>query len=208
MPAPLPPIDNWTPSTYQPVGMEVQMTRSMRMPAWLHDVFGEEQRGFDLLAIIAFGLGVPMVAVALAPATFAALPFWRSGLALLLIADIAAGCIANLTAGTNDFYATRPRNRLIFLAVHVHILVVAFLLDLDLAMAAAIWAYTIIGGVLVNARRKGSGQRVLAGLLFALGASAVVYFGSGSPLLASIGLLFVLKVMVNFAVDHRAEARS
>lgn len=49
------------------------MTRSIRMPAWLHEVFGEEQRGLDLLAIIAFGLVVHMVAVALEPTAFAAL---------------------------------------------------------------------------------------------------------------------------------------
>ena len=184
------------------------MLRSVTIPPWLHDVFGEQQQPLELAGIIAFGLAVPVAAVLLAPAVFAGLPFWRSALALLLIADIAAGCIANLTAGTNDFYAARPRNRMVFLAVHVHILAVAFLLNLDMGMAAAIWAYTIAGGVAVNALPRGSGQRVTAGLLFAAGGSGLVLLAAQSPLLAAVGLLFMLKVMVNFAVDHRAEGRS
>ena len=184
------------------------MLRTLTIPSWLHDVFGEQQQPFELVGIIAFGLGVPVAAVLLAPAAFAEVPIWRSALALLLIADIAAGCIANLTAGTNDFYAARPRNRLVFLAVHVHILAVALLLNLDMVMAAAIWAYTIAGGVAVNALPRGSRQRVAAGLLFAVGGSALIFLAGQSTLLAAVGLLFMLKVMVNFAVDHRAEGRS
>lgn len=183
------------------------MTRSLLIPPFLHDVFGEKQRFPDLAGILAFGLAVPIAALVLAPGVFAAQPFWRSALALLLIADIAAGCIANLTAGTSDFYAARPRNRLVFIAVHVHILAVAFLLGLDMVLASAIWVYTIIGSLLVNARPGGEGQRVLAGLLFALGGGALVFFGAASPLLSAIGFLFMLKVMVNFAVDHGAGSR-
>lgn len=184
------------------------MLRTITIPSWLHDVFGEQQQSVELAGIIAFGLGVPAAAVLLSPGAFAEVPIWRSALALLLIADIAAGCIANLTAGTNDFYAARPRNRLVFLAIHVHILAVALLLNLDMVTAAAIWAYTIAGGVAVNLLPRGSGQRVAAGLLFALGGSALVFLAGEAPLLAAVGLLFMLKVMVNFAVDHRADART
>lgn len=184
------------------------MRRTFEIPAFLHDVLGESQRPGDLVAVVGFGLGATLAAIALAPETFAAVPLWQAALAILLIADIAAGCVANLTSGTNDFYAARARNRLIFIAIHVHILAVALLLNLDLTAAAAIWAHTILGSLIINALPRGATQRVWAGTLFGMGAFGIALLGSMEPILAAIGLLFMVKVMVNFAVDHRAEARS
>ncbi len=97
---------------------------AVTIPAWLHDVFGERQNIAELTSTVCFA-GVVTALLALeAPAPWETVSPWRMWLALVIIFDVAAGCAANFTRGTNDFYAARPRNRWLFIAIHVHLLAV------------------------------------------------------------------------------------
>ena len=108
-------------------------------------MFGEEQPPAYLLAILLFGVGVAATFALSAGQMLAGLAWWRAALALVLVLDIAAGCVANFTPSTNDFYAARPRNRWIFIAIHFHVVIVALLVGTGVGAAVAVWAYTIAG---------------------------------------------------------------
>ena len=176
--------------------------KSVPIHPYFQDVFGQEQSVAELAAIILFGLGVPVVLVLWSPEFFGSLPFWRSALALILVLDIAAGCIANFTRSTSDFYAARPRNRWIFIALHVHVLAVAFLLDADILAATWVWLYTIVGAAVVNALPVGPSQNFTGGLLLAIGLGGIALFPDLSAVMAVVFTLFMLKVLFAFAVNH------
>lgn len=162
----------------------------------LRELFGERQSARDLIRIAAV---MPLAVAAVLPSLLD-VPMWRSVLAAILVADIAAGAVANLTAGTNGHYAASRRRRALFIAVHVHLPLVALLLDLPLWPAVAAWAMTIIAAVIVE--RSKTSQRVTAGaLLVAILAITALVPGASAQLLF-VAALFAFKVAYAFAVDH------
>ena len=182
--------------------------KPLTMPVFLHEIFGERQSIVAIAAILLFGGGMTAVLSLAHPHMTDGLPLWRSVLALVLIFDVCAGCVANFTASTSNFYADRRTHRLVFIAVHAHIVLVALLLGVDLLAACVVWAYTICGAAAVNALIGRRQQRFIAGLLLAIGAGGITLLPSVQPYMVTIGLLFMLKVLYGFAVDHygRAEA--
>ena len=176
---------------------------SLAIPTALHDVLGKHQSRVSLV-LIAVAAATALIA---ATPALAGIPVWRSIVAALLIADIGAGAIANLTAGTNDHYSSRPRSRWIFLAVHVHLPVLALLLDAPLVPALTAWAVVIAAGsgvTLLAGRRM---QRVASGTAFAAIVCLLPVLPEQQPTLLAVSLLFAFKVVYAFGVDHRAELR-
>lgn len=175
---------------------------TIRMPSYLHDVFGKSQSIGEILAIAIFGIGFSTLLFIVFPEMTHNLPLWRSAIAYLLIADIFSGCIANFTRSTNNYYAARDKQRLVFIAIHVHILIVAWLLEIGLWNSVIIWGYTIAGAFVVNALKGNQFQIFVAGVLLALGISIIVLGVETPKYFLVISLLFMLKVLFAFAVDH------
>lgn len=176
--------------------------RSVRIHPHLHDVFGEEQPVAYLAAILLFGAAVSAVFALSAGPLLADLAWWRVALALVLVLDIAAGCVANFTPSTNDFYAARPRNRWVFIAIHFHIVLVALLLGSGIAAAVIVWAYTIAAAALVNRLAGQRAQTFVGGLLLAVGLTGLPLLPGLTPAMMAVSGLFMLKVLFSFAVDH------
>ena len=174
---------------------------TIRMPSYLHDVFGESQTIGELLIIAFAGLGLSTVLFFAFPEMTQNLPLWRSVIAYLLIADIFAGSVANFTRSTNNYYAAREKQRLIFIAIHVHILIVAWLLGVGLWDSVIVWGYTIIGAYVVNALKDNQLQMFAAGALLVLGISIIVLVVEVPKYFLLISLLFMVKVLFAFAVD-------
>lgn len=180
--------------------------KPLRMPSFLHDVFGERQSLVSILTVLLFG-GLLTAAFYLRfPGLGEHLPVWRVTLALLLVFDVFSGCIANFTASTSNFYAVRSTNRLIFIAIHFHVVLVALLLDADLWFSIGVWAYTIAGALVVNALIGKPSQRFVAGLLLSAGLGWIPMLPDLQPHMLIVSLLFMLKVLYGFAVDHYGHA--
>jgi hypothetical protein len=175
---------------------------TIRIPSFLRDIFGESQTISELLAILFFGVGLATFLFFAFPEMTQGLPFWRSAIAFLLVMDIFAGCIANFTRSTNNYYAARSRERLVFIAIHVHLLVVAWLLRADLWHAGIVWGYTIGGALLVNAFKGSQFQLFVAGVLLVIGITIAVLGVEGPEYFLVISLLFMVKLLFGFAVDH------
>lgn len=173
----------------------------MRAPTWLHDVLGEEPSAWEITAILAFAVPTATLVLALGAPTVTG---WRLFAAWLLIADIAAGCVANFTRSTNDYYATRPRHRWAFIAVHVHLPVYAWLVGVPWAHAwgvAVVWIYTIVAATVVNALAGHERQVFVAGWLLSVGLAVVAVIPT-SVAVRVAAALFLTKVAFSFALDH------
>ncbi|MBE2254106.1 MAG: GNAT family N-acetyltransferase [Myxococcus sp.] len=177
----------------------------MRAPPALHDVLGEAPSAREVSAVLLFGLGAAAWVMFALSATTASLPWWRVAVAALLVADIAAGCVANFTRSTNNFYATRPSKRWAFIAVHLHVLGVAWALGAAMSLALAVWAYTMVVASVVNRLRPGPTQTFVGGLGLAGAVTWLPQSGAPPPLVV-VYLLFVMKVAFSFAVDHYRDA--
>ncbi|MEC0236851.1 hypothetical protein P4H71_21255 [Paenibacillus kribbensis] len=180
--------------------------KQIRIPSFLHDVFGEKQSIGSIVSILLFGGLLTTVMYLVFPQLTGNLPIWRSALALLLIFDIFSGCIANFTASTSNFYASRKMNRILFIAIHFHIVLVALLINTNIWHSIGVWAYTIAGAFIVNALIGKQAQRFVAGLLLSVGLGAMPLLPGLQPYMLTTCLLFMLKVLFSFAVDHYGRA--
>ena len=178
--------------------------RNLQIPSSFREVLGESQRPWQLIAVLGVGAVAAVVIAMAAPAAWSDLPWWRRAIAFLLVLDIVAGCLANFTCGTNAHYAASAKRRWVFLAIHVHVLVLAWALHESLWPALAVWAYTLAGASIVNRMDHHDSQLFTAGAWMALGLVVGIVAGAGlvpAPLLA-VYLLFLMKLVLSFAVDH------
>lgn len=180
---------------------------NIRIPSFLRDVFGESQTLGELLATMLFGVGLATSLFFAFPEMTQGLPLWRSIIAYLLVVDIFAGCIANFTRSTNNHYAARDKERLLFIAIHIHILIVAWLLGIGLWYAAVVWGYTIVGALVVNAFKGSQFQAFVGGVLLSTGIAIIVLTVEVPKYFLVISLLFMVKVLFSFAVDHYGQVQ-
>ncbi len=185
------------------MNVEPSSQATLHVPAALHDVLGEHTRRLDIALILLSA--VVVTALFVTQTDLGGLAWWRSALAVALVADIAAGAVANLTQGTNDYYIERPAHRWGFIAIHVHVLVLAWVLGAPMGQAVALWAFTIVSACVVNVLVGHPSQASVAGLLVLLGtAGALMWQPSATPAVLFAYLLFSFKVVFSFAVDHHA----
>ena len=175
---------------------------TIRIPSFLHDILGESQTVGELLTIGILSVGITSTLYVAFPEMARDLPIWRSTLVYLLILDIVAGCVANFTRSTNNHYSRRSKERWIFIAVHVHLPVIAGLLGTGLGHALMVWGYTIVSAIMVNALNGSRFQLFTAGSLLVVGMAIAVLSVEIPNYLLLISLLFMLKVLFSFAVDH------
>jgi FtsH-binding integral membrane protein len=181
------------------------MMMLLKIPKFLHDVFGERISTLELGLITGFGVIASVFLFAGNPEIWQDLALWKIVLLALLALDIFAGCIANFSRSTSQFYATRPRNRLIFIAVHVQPIIMALLLSNHFVFAICVWAYTIITTLVVNALHKNSLQTFVAGFFLSLGLFGFTQLFDVSSFVGIIFMLFFVKVGYSFAVNHYQE---
>lgn len=176
------------------------LSRQFDMPAPLHAALGQHQSGFAVVGIAAFGAGTTALVLAGHPG-LTAVPIWRAIVAAVLIFDIGAGCVANFTQAVQEYYRRRPRLLLLFLAGHVHLLLIAALLNLPLGEAIGITGYTLVSAAIVG-HLDGERQRIVAAVLVGVGLLGSVLVAFATPLMLLAGQIFILKLIYAHAVDH------
>ena len=175
---------------------------TIRIPPFLHDILGESQTIGELLTIAILSAGITTTLFVAFPEISQELPIWRGTLAYLLILDIVAGCVANFTRSTNNHYSSRTKERWIFIAVHVHLLLIEALLGTGIWHAVLVWGYTIMGALAINALHGSCFQLFTAGSLLVLGMAIAVLSIEIPNYFLLISMLFMVKVLFSFAVDH------
>lgn len=174
-----------------------------KTPEFLFDVFGRKQSILEVSSTVIFALFGSWIIYSVSDIQ---LNSWKAIIAFMLIADILAGCIANFSFGTNAYYSQLPKNRLIFITIHVHIIVIAWLLSLPISDALIVWGYTIASAFLVNALNKKSIQIFIAANLMCYGIFLLIYLSFPTWFLM-ISIFFMIKVLFSFSVNHYAKCK-
>lgn len=177
----------------------------IKVPSFLHEVLGEETTLAEILLLSFASLFASIALFVFTRSEWQELESWKIILLFLLTFDILAGFIANLTRSTNDFYQSRPKQRLIFIAIHVQPLLFSMLLGGYSPFCFAVWVYTTATALIVNAAKGHPAQKVLAASLVTLGLVGLFLGSNSLPTLLIIVLTFFhLKVTYSFSVDHYA----
>lgn len=175
---------------------------TLRMPRALHDVFGTQQSPVTLALVV---LAMPLAVIAVLPA-LTEVEWWRALLAALLVADLAAGAVANLTRGTSDHYAASAQRRMVFLIVHLHLPLIALALGLPLIPALIAWALTIAAASVVVTLQHRDVHKPAAGLGVVVVLAATAINPDTTVTLLFLAALFAIKVVLAFGVDHFGES--
>lgn len=177
--------------------------KTIKVPSFLHEVLGRETSLAELLLTI-----IPSILSTLALFYFTnpewnQLSLWKQLILFLLIFDVFAGFIANLTLSTNNYYKENPKIRLIFIAIHIQPLIFAFLLNAYFYVCLLIWGYTFVTALIVNALQKFPAQKVVASCFVMIGLIGLFLVSHQLPILLLTSLVFFhIKVTYSFAVDH------
>ncbi len=172
------------------------LTREFLVPSAFHEVMGQRQTVAGITAIL-----VAVITFGFAWGSELFLDMgWRNWFAALLAVDIVAGAVANFTRGTSDFYAQRPVFRWGFIVIHVHLLVIGWLLGWDMVPVFLVWLGTIACAFIVNL----TGNRpIMGGLCLVFALTFLPKLGVDGLQLC-LSAMFFLKVTYSFAVNHYA----
>lgn len=166
--------------------------------------FGESPRRTDVWLTVLGAVGGVVGLVLMYTAQGVALSALQWLILIGLMLDIGGGVVANVTRATNAYYTTRPpRLSVVFLLVHglQPALAVAFL-GAGVAWAVALYAYALIGGLVVVRQRGYPSQRPLAMLILMGGIVAVEGLFSVPVWLGWFAPLYLIKLVYGFAVRH------
>jgi hypothetical protein len=173
--------------------------KQVKMPSWLHELFGVQARMCDLWLIIS-AAGVAAAAVSFL-VWEEAMPAYQKIILALLALDLAGGVPANFSKGTNDYYAERPRHRMVFIALHgLQPLALVWLFPEDALPVALLSGYILLAAGLVNYLREYETQRVTAAFLLLPALLLLFVVAFSSPALRVMLALFAVKLILAFAV--------
>jgi hypothetical protein len=175
----------------------------MNIPPFFHELLGKHQQKSSLFIIALFVLISGVLLGILAYEEWRSLSPVKGLVTALLFLDISGGVIANLTKGTDIFYARHPKKRWIFIMIHIQPLILSWSLEIPMIYGMIIFVYTLISASFLNLIREFSGHPLIAGGLTAVGFLIVLYQSLSSSFIASTLLLFyVFKVLFSFSVFH------
>lgn len=138
---------------------------------------------------------------------FREMGLWRALVMVALIFDIMAGVVANLTGATNDHYADQSMRRIFFIVIHVQPLVFSWLVGGFFAECLFAWLFTVVTALLVNGLKRHPLQRPFAGAGLVVGLTILLLIAGNLPSFMVVTLvMFMIKVIYSFAVDHTAES--
>jgi len=169
-----------------------------KTPEFLFEVLGEKQSIVEVSCIVIFALLGSCVIYSVAGIESSS---WQTVAAYILIVDVLAGCIANFSYGTNEFYSKRPKNRIVFISIHIHILAIAWLLSQPIDTALIVWGYTIASAFVVNALKGNPIQNFIAANLMCYGVLLLIFLSLPIWFLM-VSMFFMIKVLFSFSVDH------
>jgi len=177
--------------------------KTFNVPASLHEVFGEKQTWLEVIVTMVFSIMGTGLIYGFLYEQPESINLAALIIGFVLLWDVLAGCIANFTQGTNDYYAKRSTARWVFIAIHFHIIVIAWLLQGPIIASMIVWVFTIFSAILVNVLAGNRFQLFIAANLVCLGVLLIILLAMPMWFMA-VSIFFLIKVVFSFAVNHYA----
>ncbi len=181
--------------------------KPLHIPSALFPIHGKTPAQLDLLLV--HGLGLSFAAALLL--AFGAELSLLQGAALFILAwDMTGGVIANATRSTNDWYADQsPWVRRIFVIAHIYqpLLAMWAFPRANPFVFIGLYLFVLVSALpLLNFNERPDVQKPLAMGLLAAGLLLFSLLPAGEPALAWFPLVYLVKLIYSFAVDHYSTA--
>ena len=177
----------------------------IRIPRFLHGLHGEKAAPFDLILVYGVGIVFGILALVFAWSRVDGLAWWKALLLFLVAAEVSGGVVANFTPGTDRYFSARPGLRWVFIFGHVVQPGLLFLLfDGRPAYWCFLYIFTAAAASLVNIISDRTRQEVTAAALLVVGTVIGLPIGLATPFLAWFGPVYMLKLILAFAVRRTA----
>lgn len=179
----------------------------VRIPGFLRPIHGESATLFDVLLVYVVGIVFGALALVFASTRVEALPLWKAAVLFVLAADVSGGAMAGFTAGTDAYYARRPGMLWGFFFMHFFEPALLYLLfDGRLAYWIFLYVFTTAAASLVNIIPGRARQEGAAAALVVIGIVILLPIGLSTPFLAWFAPVYMLKLILGFAVRRSARA--
>ncbi len=177
--------------------------KTIHIPNVLQEGFGEETTLLELVLILVVSTISTPAVFYVTQTEWSGMPLWKLIILFVLIFDIFAGFISNLTYSTNAYYQASRKKQTALIAIHIQPLIFAFLFGDFTLICFLVWIYTIIASLVVVQLGNFPAQKAVAGSLVALGLVGLLLISSDLPLILMVALAFFqLKLIYSFSVDH------
>ncbi len=178
-------------------------SREVRVPAALRFIHGESPRPFDVLLVYGVGIVVAILALAFAYSRVAALPAWKAVILFVLAADVSGGVVASFSASTGEWYDERRGFKRAFPFLNFfQPALLCVLFDGRVAYWAFLYGFAVVAASAVMLIKGRSRQEPAAAALVALGTAILLPIGLATPFLAWFAPIYLLKLILGFAVDR------
>ncbi|MBA4384363.1 MAG: hypothetical protein C0410_06480 [Anaerolinea sp.] len=169
------------------------------IPKALHELHGEKASLTSLVLVYLTALVVG--GITLWQIIPLGLPVWKVILTAVLFLDIGGGAAANHTSSTNQYYQKKVSLRPIFLAMHVvHPLLLMLVFPYSVWFLLFVMAYTLGSAFGVNLIKDRELQQTTAAALVGMGVCSALLFPLSFPFLYVLAPLFMVKLILGFAV--------
>lgn len=177
--------------------------KKIKIPLFLKELFGEETVLEDLILILISSFLLTLFIVSVQWNEISLLSPFSLILVILIIFDIIGGNISNFTDGTNSYYAAHPEKRQIYILVHVHPLILAFLVGSYWDVAAFVFLYSVISSFIVQRLWDCPSQKAIGAVFFMSGVAILLFISNEIPIYFVLALVFFLmKLIFSFSVNH------
>lgn len=175
----------------------------IKIHPFFHEILGETQRPLELVFIILFALITTLFSFVFYNDFISTLPLLNQSILMLLAIDITGGVIANLTYGTDQYYSTRKKARLLFIGIHIQPMLIFLFANLPLWIGFVLWLYTIFCALVLEHLKNHPSQKVFAGFDLFIGIVILFTFQKSlTPFVIFLMLMFLFKVLYSFSVNH------
>jgi hypothetical protein len=172
------------------------MFRKIKIPKFLQELHGDEASIFSIVLVYVTGIIFGIFCFSISKDFHQDYYRWLlAGIAL----DIGGGVVANMSQGTSDYYAKRPKTRWIFILIHIIHPILLWIIFSNMNKILIIGATTLVFTAIVNAITGASNQRIVSGTLFIFNLMLLFIFKVDIlPLLLLTA--FSMKLIVGFGV--------
>ncbi|MRR28762.1 hypothetical protein EG834_00130 [bacterium] len=177
------------------------LNREINIPKALHELHGEKASLLSLILVYFTALVVG--GIALWQVIPLGLPIWNLMLAAVVFLDVGGGVAANLTSSTNQYYQRKASLRLVFMATHVvHPLVLVLVFPQNVWFLLFVMVFTLVSAFGVNLIKDRELQQTSAVVLVVVGVCLALLFPTSFTFLYGFAPLFMLKLILGFAVKR------
>jgi len=175
----------------------------IRIPTFLHDLFGEETTLRSLILIMIAGLMSVLILPIVGQDALARVPIHLRLWVYVITFDVFAGTVANFTVGTKSYYQKHPKRKKWFVPIHIYPIVLVLLVSLPLIIGLYVYALILASSILVQIIKHPIHQWIIAPMLVFLNVIIAIFFFQEVPLyLHVIHTGIALKLILAFSITY------